>query len=208
MAAGRGEISVGKTVEDILNNLINNDQICDIAHLSKVLEHLSSPNNCFLLPTVSLVNQEVTVSGFSVFSDARCIGLIPWKETRGINFINMDHVQKYYTVSFGKETATFKLQLKRKNIEPSYADGEIGFLVTLMLDAQIAYASDALKLDDAQDEVLRQQLRTMIEDEMRVALETSQKVFRCDYLHLSTAFRIAYPVEYRYLESLSRTYHF
>lgn len=175
MAIGRGETSVGKIVESILKNLIKNDQICDIAHLAKVLEHMANTNNCFLLPAVSIVNEEIIVSGFSVFSDARCIGSIPWAETRGINFINMEHVQKYYTVPYGQETTTFALRLKNKKIVPSYEDGTVSFLIELNLRAQIAYASDAIKLYDADDEALRQQLQTMIAEEMLFAIETSQR---------------------------------
>jgi hypothetical protein len=197
MILGKGKTSVGKMVEDTMQNLVKSNRICNIGHLSDVLEALASPSRCFMLPNVSIHENDIEITGFSAFSGGVCIGTVPWTQSRGIEFISMKDAEMYYEVPFGQEKATFKLKLKKKKIEPSYQDGKIGFLITETLNAELAYMSEAITFYDQGEAQLKADLEDMIANDILETVRISKKEFRCDYLQFSTYFRIKYPVEYR-----------
>lgn len=197
---GQGEKCVGKMVGYTMTNLVNNDRICDIAHLADVLENITGMGGCFLLPNINLGGGEVQISGFSVLHTARCIGDIPWAECRGINFLSMKDAKLYYTIPIGQETATFKLSMKKKKITPSYEQEKVSFLIEESFEAELAYTSVELRFYEQDEAILRQELEDSIADDILAAVETSQRTFRCDYLHFSTFFRIAYPMEHRLID--------
>ncbi len=199
-ALGKGETDMGATIEDTMQTLIKSGQMCDRSNLGFILEALACPCKSFLLPQVSIKEGSVVVAGFYVFKDGVCIGTIAPEDSWGMQFLNQEKAELYYTVPVGSAQATARLTMKKKKVEPSYENGRISFLLSVEFDAILAYVSEDIKFDDALTEEFKRNLERDVANLIAHAVYDSQKVFEADYMSFFMPFRIKYPVEFREMD--------
>lgn len=73
------EMTVGFAVEDTLESLLDQGATFHMS-LADLLEKLASQNPCYLLATLSVVNDQISLIGYTVFSAGYREGFIPYEE--------------------------------------------------------------------------------------------------------------------------------
>ena len=198
---GKGETSVGKTIEDTMKTLVKSGgRMYDRSNLGFILESLASPCKSFLLPCVSIKENSIAVAGFYVFNDGVCVGVLGAEESWGMQLFNQKKSERYYTAPIGGDEATVRLTLKKKKVEPSFENGRIGFLISVEFYAVLAYVTEEIEFDAQLTEELKRNLEHRIAEDIARAVYDSQKVYRTDYMSFCIPFRIKYPVEFREMD--------
>ncbi len=187
---------VGKALEDTMNSLVQSDRMFD-SNLSEVLDSVTGPCECFLLPNVKITDDNIELSGFSVFCEGKRVGIISEKDSRGVLLMKVEKPKLSYAVPYDTGTATVSVKMHKRKIEPVFKDGQIYFHVSFSFGAELSNLSDDIPITQALHDQIEENLRMMMFDELSAAILTSQKKYESDYLGFDTAFRIAYPTEFR-----------
>ncbi len=193
------QTSVGISLALTANNMIDQDYIYSF-QLPGILEALAGPCRCFLLPNVHVTENDVSISGFSVFRDGMLSGTIEYERARGVLLLLTDKPMMTYRIELEEAAATVTIKCGGHKTEPSYENGEIRFVVSARFTGQLEYLSNGLKIDDEQTERLSQALRSQVEEELMDAIWTAQKQFGADYIGFHEQFRIHYPVAFREMD--------
>lgn len=187
---------VGKSIEDTMTSLIQQNRMFD-SNLAAVLDALTGPCECFLLPNVKISDDNVELSGFSIFCGGKRVGTIAEKKSRGIILLKVKKPKLSYAVPYDTGIATITADVRKRKIEPVYENGQIYFHLTFDFGAELSnYSTDVPVTQDLHDQI-EENLRQMIFDELAEAILTSQKKYEGDYLGFFAAFRLAYPTEVR-----------
>ncbi len=152
----------------------------------------------FVVHCIGLQDKQLVLTGYSIFRNAKCIGFIPVEEANGLVFMLAKDPTWVYRVPFGGDNATVKVKVAKKKIIPSYQEGTVRFSVQFEFEAIVQYVSQVrlFPLDEQAMQEISQNLQQMLENELRMTIERSQKEFQSDYLLFSEEFRIAYPDVY------------
>ncbi len=192
------ESTVGFAVEDTLQSMINQGATFHMS-LADLLEQLVSKNPCYLISTLSIVNDKVTLTGYTIFTDGRRQSFIPYDQSRGIiYFLGTRSTPEFdYVVPVDGGHVTMGAKLTKLKITPDYQDGEVSFAVSAAFKVKTLYPSSIESIRPDIQEVIRQGLMQQIVDDFSQTILTSQEYG--DYLSFSEAFRIRYPDEYEQL---------
>ncbi len=152
----------------------------------------------FVIHCIGLQDNQLVLTGYSVFRSSKCIGFIPVKEARGLVFLLAKEPAWVYRVPFGGNYATVEVKVAKKKITPAYQEGAVRFSVQFEFEAMVRYVSGVLMfpLDEQAMQEISQNLQQALEEELRLTIERSQKEFQSDYLLFGEEFRIDYPEVY------------
>ncbi len=191
--------SVGAAIEGTMESLTKSGQMYDF-HLSEILESLAGPCNCFLLPNVRISNNDLEISGFSVFRDGKRIGSISAEDSKGVLLLLVKQPEMYYRVPADGSEATVQIRLDKRSVQPSYQDGTIRFTIDCRFDGVLSNMSENTTVTEETGRQIAAALQEEIAQDIFTAVQMSQQTFQSDYLDFFNTFRIAYPVEFRNMD--------
>ena len=183
---------VGFAVEDSLETL---KQLGVTFHLSlaELLEKQCSRNPCYLLSTISSVEGQIKVIGYTIFCEGKSVGFIPYEESRGIIYMAARESDPRfdYVIPLGDQQVTLEIKLKSIAITPHY-DGIVpGFDVSLQFVSNSLYPSSNIIITQDANKTLEQNAERLLCEEIAKTLKVSQEA-KCDYLTFSQIFRSRY----------------
>lgn len=183
---------VGFAVEDSLETL---KQLGATFHLSlaDLLEKQCSRNPCYLLSTISSVEGQIKVIGYTIFCEGKSVGFIPYEESRGIIYMAARESDPRfdYVIPLEDQRVTLEIKLKSIAITPYY-DGIVpGFDVSLQFVSNSLYPSSNIIITQDANKTLEQNAERLLCEEIAKTLKVSQEA-KCDYLTFSQIFRSRY----------------
>ena len=190
------QTGVGMIIESTMKSLVDSGLMYEY-NLADILESLAGSCKCFLLPNVSISNNDIQISGFSVFNSGKCIGSIPKENNRGVLLLMVDNPRFYYTVPYEGGQATVRIEKRKKDIRPLYSEGRICFTISYSVQAELSNTSTSMTVSDEEEIEITENLKKMIAKDIGDAVQASLWEYQSDYFEFFNIFRIAYPVEYR-----------
>jgi spore germination protein KC len=187
---------IGFDIEHLSQQLTTNGLLFN-SMVSTILENICVPYTGYVISNLDVINEEISITGYSVFNNNKKIGLIHTDKMRGINYIILKKSRGDYVIELDGERASVSTLLKKRNIK-AYYDGEnIAFTIKLDLDLQILYLSENIKLDDQMLKELEEKVSEEIKNDIMEAIDTSQVEYECDYLYFYKVFRAKYNSEFK-----------
>jgi hypothetical protein len=194
--------TIGFAIEDTLDNLLELGATFHMS-LADLLEKLASKNPCYLMSTLSIVNGQISLVGYTMFSGGYRKGFIPYEESRGIVYISLGlrgGKPKFdYMVSLGDERFTLETELTSIRITPAYKDGAVEFRLNMKFNAMQLYPSDRAPITPEAEAAIRAELSRQLLDDLSQTIQLSLE-HDCDYLSFSEPFRIRYPDIYEQID--------
>lgn len=180
--------SVGDAIENTLKELVN---LGNSFHSSAgdVLQVLADKKAGFLLPEINIKDEENSLTGYSVFKDAKYIGFIPAEKRKGVVFLMAKKPKFYYEVHHKDRKIQIITSLESKKIKPRLEKDQLTYNIKLTFDAQIESMDKLIQITDKDKEEINKKLEGLIGKDISNAINVSQKEFRCDYLHFYKYFR-------------------
>jgi spore germination protein KC len=182
------DASVGDAIEDTLKDqmLLGNS-----FHVTAgdVMQAIADRKVGFLLPEINNLEDETSLTGYSVFKDAKAIGVIPAAERNGIVFFLAPNPAFFYEVAYKGKNLKIISSLKSKKIEPLLKKDQLTFSIDMTFDGQIEYIDKLFPITVKDKELISKKLGELIKEDLMKTLQVSQKKYRCDYLHFYKYFR-------------------
>ncbi len=189
------ESTVGFAIEDTLDTLIDLGSTFHMS-IADLLEKLASQNPAYLISTLSVVNGQIKLVGYTVFEGGYRVGSIPYEDSQGIVYIMLGQAKgtpKFdYVVPVGEGRITTDTALVSMDITPRYEDGIVKFQLDMCFEGMPLYPSDNIVLSSEVKEEYREALTRQLYEEIYQTVALSQE-YDCDYLSFSETFRIRYP---------------
>ena len=189
------ESTVGLAIENELDTLKDLGTTYHLS-LAELLQKLQSKNPCYLMNTLSVREKQIAMIGSTVFHGSKRVGFIPIEESRGIVYLaarRQHKIQFDYMINSDGKTFTLETTLKKRIIKASYDGEKPVFDVDMRFEAMGLYPSERMTITDEVRTQSAAVLKEKLESEIRKAIETSQKEYKCDYLSFSEPFRISNP---------------
>lgn len=191
--------STGFAIESTIMSLVTTGQLQHVS-LMDILEILSSPYKHYILPTMALVNDEPSVTGFTVFSGGMKTGFIPIADAKSIIFMQSTKPKLLYTVPYKDTWVTLEVNLPDKSIKPHDSDGKLSFDIDLSFKAILLYPENSKPITDSDKELIRNTRQAMLDQEFKETFQESQEIYQYDCFKLYEPFRISYPDEYKNMD--------
>jgi len=188
--------SVGDAIEHTLENQKNEGQTV-VVTVGDVLQIIALENVGFLLPQISSEEEENTLTGYTVFKDAKRIGTIPAEERKGIAYFLCSNPAFYYETKDENNHFIFNVVMVKKNIKPLYKDNQITFEIDMSFECELLYMNKITTITKEQQKHLSEELTKMIEDDVISAIKDSQRTYRTDYLGFYKYFRAKFLKEFK-----------
>jgi spore germination protein KC len=183
--------SVGFAIDAILDELIKDGTAVSV-DIGNVLEVLAVKKAGFLIPEVNLEEGQATVTGYAVFKDAKILGVIPVKESRGILWFLNPKASSVCEVSVDGEKYILDVYLKHKKIQPIYEDDKLTMQISMEFTAEVSYSDKAFLLSAEQAQSIQAALEEQTKRDILQTLAASQKEYENDYLGIYRYFRTKY----------------
>lgn len=188
--------SVGDSIEGTLENLKEMGQGFSVS-VGDVLQKLALENVGFLLPQVDVKGQENTITGYTIFKQAKCIGFIPASERKGIIYLLGEKPEFYYEVYDDDNHYIINVARDKKRIKSSFVNEQVSFEVEMAFKCEIQYMGKMTQLSKEQQKEVTDKLKDKIEDDITKTILESQRTYRCDYLEFYKHFKIDYLNEFK-----------
>ncbi len=189
------ESTVGFAVEDSLETMLKLGSTFHVS-LAELLEKLASPNPCYLLSTLSVVDGQISLIGYTAFSGGTREGFIPYAESRGIICIVLGQsggkAMFNYVVPLGDKQFSLETELTSFNVTPVYKDGTVEFHLNFGFKSTHLYPSSNDPITPQVENAIEAGLCQQLLQDISQAVALSQS-YGCDYLSFSELFRIRYP---------------
>ncbi|MBC7959338.1 MAG: Ger(x)C family spore germination protein [Vallitaleaceae bacterium] len=188
--------SIGDAIQHTLDNQSKEGQTFTI-NVGDVLRTIALENVGFLIPQMSIDKGENTLTGYSVFKDARCIGTIPIKERKGIMYFLCSEPQFYYELYDEANHYIFEVVLKKKSIKAMFEEGQVTFKIDMSFEYKLHYMDKKTTVTEEQLKLLSQKLTEAVEEDLLATIKDSQNTYGCDYLGFYKYFRASYLSEFK-----------
>mgnify|MGYP001287885907 CR=1 FL=1 len=190
----------GFVIDDTIHAMQNSGQTCAVSTEEYINDILSKRG--FVIQHIKLQDKQIKIDGYSVFRDAKLVGFIPIEDSHGMAYLISRNPLRFYRLPGDSGFITAEVELKRREIKPSYQNGKIRFQVRLAFKATIQYTNDTdlFPLNDQNIQKYSDDLNQVLASEVRTAVDQSQKQFQSDYLALGEEFRLAYPDEFERMD--------
>lgn len=180
--------SVGDSIEDTLKE---QETLGNSFHITvgDILQVIADKKAGFLLPEINIKEENNTLTGYSVFKDAKYIGLIPSEQRKGVVFLMAEHPKFYYEINYEGRKILIMTKLISKTIKPLLEKYQLTFNIGMTFDAQIRYMDKLIQISDKEKEEINKKLEELVREDIDNTFYVSQKEYRCDYLHFYKYFR-------------------
>ena len=194
--------TVGFAVEDAMQNLLEQGVTFHVS-LADVLQKLCAHNKSYLLSTLGIKREQISLLGYTVFNGGQRMGYIPYEDARGIVFVMVGGEKQtpkfLYVVNVGEEVYTLETSLKRNAIKAAWDGTRASFTVDMDFEAMLLYQSSAKPVTSEVEKQLSTGLSDQLLADVTQAIQTSV-AYGCDYLYFSEPFRITYPSVYEQVD--------
>lgn len=190
--------AVGFAIEDELETLRKLGQAYHLT-LADLLQKFESKNPCYLMNTLAVRDDQITLIGLTVFEKGKRLGFIPDEETNGEVYITADMKSKPkfdYVINFEDKTVTLQTTMKKRSIKAFYDGEKPVFEVNMRFEAIGLYPSERIEVTDAMRREFARLVKEQVTNDIQRAIDLSQHEYACDYLSFSEPFRIFYPEAY------------
>lgn len=192
--------SIGFAIESDLDTLVS-DGTSFTMNIGDALRVLAVKGPGFLVPDIKIVEDKMTLNGYTVFNkEAKKIGFIPAESRKGIVYFLNPKSVFFYDVVYDGKRYVIRLRLNEKNIKPIYKDGKLTLNIDADFSAEIEFADKMEFMDDKTLTDIKKELEKQTRIDLTDAVNTSQKTFHCDYLNIYEYFRAAYNDEFYKLD--------
>lgn len=193
------DISAGFAIEDTLKALKSEGASIHI-NVGDILQALAVENTGFILPQINIQYDENTLTGYSVFKDAKMIGAIPAEESKGLVYLLSPNSRFFYDVDYEGSKLTIKTTLKSRKIQPIFDGKSLIFNVKLEFRGEVHYMDKLTPVNAQTLEKYTGVLKDLLYKDIEATLQKSQKEFGCDYLQFYKHFRIAAPQAFKSID--------
>lgn len=190
------DISAGFAIEDTIKAL-NNSGLGIHTIVGDILQALAVKNVGFVLSQINIQAEENTLTGYSVFKDAKMVGAIPAEESKGLVYLLSSNPKFLHDVEYEHGKLVMETTLKKRKIQPIYDGKSLKFKVNLEFQGQVLYMGKLASINAETLEKYSEALKSLLYQEIEAALEKAQKEFQCDYLEFYKHFRISYPQAFK-----------
>ena len=190
----------GFVIDDTIHTMQNSGQTCAVSTEEYNNDILSKRG--FVIQHIKLKDKQIKIDGYSVFRDAKLVGFIQIENSHGMTYLISKNPRWFYRLPGGGGFITAEVELRKREIKPSYQGGKIRFQIRLAFKATIQYTNDTglFPLNDQNIQKYSDDLNQVLASEVRMAVDQSQKQFQSDYLMFEEVFRLAYPDEFERMD--------
>ncbi|MGI6169621.1 MAG: Ger(x)C family spore germination protein [Christensenellales bacterium] len=179
--------SVGLDIDNMQESMTK-DGSSFYVNIGDLLETLAVKKASFLIPAMDIEDSHITLTGYTVFKNAKKIGFIPQDKRRGVVFFLNPKGHFHYEVVLDSNWYDLDVTLKDKNINTLYSDGQLTVQVQFSFNAVLNYTDVMHSVTKADRESLQYLLEEAVRQDIVQALETSQE-YAADYLGIYRHFR-------------------
>ncbi len=194
--------TVGFAIQDTLQNLLEQGVTFHMS-LADVLQKLCANNKCYLLSTMGIKKNQITLLGYSVFDGGHRVGYIPYEQARGIIYVILGGEKKtptfLYVANLEQGTYTLETKLKSSFVKVKWDGVQASFILDFDFEAQLIYQSTNNPVTAEVKKQIETDISNQLMADITQAIRTSME-FGCDYLSYSEPFRVAYPEVYDNLD--------
>ena len=190
--------TIGFSIEDTLQNLLEQGVTFHMS-LADVLQKLCAHNKGYLLSTLGIKLEQISLLGYTIFNGGQRIGYIPYEDARGIVFVILGGEKRtpkfLYVVNVGENVYTLETSMKSNVIKAGWDGSRASFTVNTDFEAKLLYQSFASPVTPEVEKQIKTGLSDQLLADVTQAIQTSVG-YGCDYLYFSEPFRITYPSVY------------
>lgn len=179
---------LGFAVDNMLENMIKTGSSFNV-DIGNLLEALAVKKVGFLIPAVNIENENITLTGYTVFKNAKKIGLISAEDRKGIVYFLNPKARFNYEIKKDSEIFQLETSLKRKKIKTSYDGNQVTIKVQMDFSTILNYMNKIHPISTSDKDELQALLSEVLKQDILSALETSQKQYALDYLEIYRYFR-------------------
>jgi Ger(x)C family germination protein len=194
--------TVGFAIEDTLKNLLEQGTTIHVS-LADVMQKLNAQNKCFLLPTMGVKNEQITLLGYTVFDGGKRIGFIPNDQARGIVYVITSGEKRTptfeYVININDADYTLETTFKNSSVKAKCDGTRAGFDIDMVFEAKTLYQSVSGLATQETIRQIKEQLVSQLMEDVTKAIRTSVD-YGSDYLNFSEPFRITYPGIYEQMD--------
>lgn len=190
---------VGMEVNGKLETLLKDGQAIKINALD-ILEGLSCDCKGFLIPAMALIEDDITLTGYSIFDMGCEIGFIPWEEADGILIMNGKKYRSTHVVPLDDTIFTVDVERIKKEYRTTYDNGRIDYEINIGFKAEFLYANKRISITEKILKQAEQRLNEILKGFIENEIHRAAAILSRDYLFFFDNFRIKYPVVYRDLD--------
>ena len=187
--------TVGFAIEYTLENLRLRGQTPHMS-LADLLQKLVSSNSSYLMLTLSIQKEQITLTGYTVFDGGKRVGFIPYDQSRGIVYLannsSTDPVFEYAVPLKNGEIA-LRTTLEKIKTTPTYDGNQVNFNIDLSYVGKVLYSSNKDPVTDEMIHEAEEKHKEQLMEDIVETIDISQKQYKLDYLSFSEPFRIKYP---------------
>lgn len=190
------DISIGFSIEDTLEGLTKDGTNLSVV-LGDVLNMIAQKNISYAMPNIDFINNENTLTGYSIFKENKKIGSILAQERRGLIFLIGKNPKFRYIVKYKDADVGVLVELRKKSLKPIIENEKLKFDLNLEFEGEITFVDKLVGISDEDKEIINEDLKNLIQKDIQQTIDKSQKEFKCDYLYFYKYFKIYYPDEFK-----------
>jgi spore germination protein KC len=160
-----------------------------LTNIGDVLEIIAIKKVGFLIPEINTEEEEPTLTGYGVFKDAKYIGAISSKDSKGIVYFLNSKPSFFYTINYNDKKIIINSKLLDRKIKSNLINNEVSFDISMKFESEINYMDKHSHIKDEEIKEIEAVLENKIKDDIIKAIELSQKTYKCDYLNFYKYFR-------------------
>ena len=182
------DVGVGDCIEDTLRN---QQKMGRSVHTTAgdILQYLSVGNIGFVLPEIDLLENQIALTGYSIYKDAKYVGLIPAEQRQGLVYLlNPGAIFPFDTELNGNKLQVLA-EATNKKIEPSYINENVNFDVNFEIKVTISNVEDLFTTNDGDIPKLLKSVEDLVKKDIEDTIKISQTKYGCDYLKFYKYFK-------------------
>ncbi len=205
-AKATNNLTVGFEMDGLRKTLLRDGRIINV-YLSNILQSQSSGYNGFLIPSVTLSDDEiVTFNGYSVFSENKKVGHIDYDKCLGLSYLLSPNTIETHSVKSNNNEFLVYTKKQSCSIKPYIKNNRL--LVDINVKVKGKGVSDTNYASDLPNEEL-QTIQNEIDNQIKQKLYTSVtqlKLYKTDYIGITKRLRARYgeDITYNYVNELLR----
>jgi len=184
---------VGLDINETLKSLQQIGQGIEITTLD-ILEGLCCPNKGFIVPTLSIINDSITVTGYSIFDKGKLLGLIESDEIDGLIALCGEKYRAGHVIIYEGVSYTLDIERTKKKFKVILENNNIVYHISIYFKGEILYSNKQITINQNTikkiNPIINEKIKTIIEEELTRSIST----YKVDYLSLYDYFRIQHPV--------------
>jgi Ger(x)C family germination protein len=191
--------SVGLSIDNMIENMANDGYSFKV-DIGDLLEALAVKQVGFLIPEIAIENSHLTLTGYTVFKNAKKIGFIPAGKRNGVVCFLNPNACFDYEIYNNAQKFEMETKLKNKKIKTSYNNGQLDIKIQMNFTAELNYSDTLIPLKDTDKDKLQNMLADRIKQDILEAVETSQKEYGVYYLEIYRYFKAEHNSDFKHID--------